>query len=215
MLGDSAELTRARRRIDDAEVMLANYSDPLRIDWERPGKIGSLTANTGAFTTLLGTAVTGTTFNKLTLTAPAAGATLTIADGKTITVSNTLTFTGTDGSAVAFGAGGTVLYSGGASTVSALTITTGIAQGAGFKHIRQTTGSIGAGVTALVTITWAAAFADANYTVSAAVEDVTTDILSLAVVHVETKTAAAVAVRISNTSLGALTGTLHVIAVHD
>src|ERR1043166_8283955 len=54
------------------------------------------------------------TINKLTLTAPATGATLTIADGKTVTISNTLTFTGTDSSSVAFGAGGTVLYSGGA-----------------------------------------------------------------------------------------------------
>lgn len=37
--------------------------------------------------------------------------TLDIASGKTLTVSNTLTFTGTDASSVAFGAGGTVLYS--------------------------------------------------------------------------------------------------------
>lgn len=39
---------------------------------------------------------------------------LVIGSGKTLTVSNTLTFTGTDGSSVAFGAGGTVLYNGGA-----------------------------------------------------------------------------------------------------
>lgn len=60
------------------------------------------------------------TINKYTLTAPATGATLTIADGKTFTASNTLTFTGTDGSSVAFGTGGTVLYSGG-SYVSSIT----------------------------------------------------------------------------------------------
>lgn len=46
--------------------------------------------------------------SKVVLTAPATGVTLTIADGKTITFSNTLTFTGTDGSSVAFGAGGTI-----------------------------------------------------------------------------------------------------------
>lgn len=51
-----------------------------------------------------------TTINKLTITAPATGSTLTIADGKTLTCSNTLTFTGTDTSSVAFGAGGTVSY---------------------------------------------------------------------------------------------------------
>lgn len=41
-------------------------------------------------------------------------ATFAPASGKTLTVSNTLTFTGTDSSSVAFGTGGTVLYSGGA-----------------------------------------------------------------------------------------------------
>jgi hypothetical protein len=38
---------------------------------------------------------------------------ISIASGKTLTVSNTLTLTGTDGSSVAFGAGGTVAYTGG------------------------------------------------------------------------------------------------------
>lgn len=51
-----------------------------------------------------------TTINKVTFTTPATGSTLTIADGKTFTCSNTLTFTGTDASSVAFGAGGTVMY---------------------------------------------------------------------------------------------------------
>ena len=54
--------------------------------------------------------ITSGTVNKLTITAPTNGATLTIADAKTLTVSNTLTFTGTDASSVAFGAGGTVVY---------------------------------------------------------------------------------------------------------
>ena len=51
-----------------------------------------------------------TSINKLTITAPTTGSTLTIADGKTLTASNTLTFTGTDASSVAFGGGGTVAY---------------------------------------------------------------------------------------------------------
>jgi hypothetical protein len=38
--------------------------------------------------------------------------TLSVASGKTLTASNTLTFTGTDSSSVAFGAGGTVVYNG-------------------------------------------------------------------------------------------------------
>jgi hypothetical protein len=53
---------------------------------------------------------TATTVNKVTITAPATSAVLTIADGKTLTASNTLTFTGTDASSVAFSAGGTVAY---------------------------------------------------------------------------------------------------------
>jgi len=51
-----------------------------------------------------------TSVNKVAITAPATSATLTIADGKTLTASNTLTLTGTDSSSVAFGGGGTVQY---------------------------------------------------------------------------------------------------------
>lgn len=53
---------------------------------------------------------TATSINKVAITAPATSATLTIADGKTATINNTLTFSGTDASSVAFGTGGTVLY---------------------------------------------------------------------------------------------------------
>lgn len=70
-----------------------------------------------------GLIVTGTlaatSVNKLIITAPATSATLTVADGKTATVSNTLTFTGTDSSSVALGAGGTVAYVG---TANAFTV---------------------------------------------------------------------------------------------
>lgn len=45
--------------------------------------------------------------------------------GKTLTVSNTLTLSGTDSSSVAFGAGGTVVYSGGNSNITSLTGLTG------------------------------------------------------------------------------------------
>lgn len=62
-----------------------------------------------------------TSINKLTITAPATSATLTVADGKTLTASNSLTFTGTDSSSVAFGAGGTVVYT--SNKLSALSAT--------------------------------------------------------------------------------------------
>ena len=57
-----------------------------------------------------------TSINKVTITTPATGSTITVDDGKTLTASNTLTFTGTDGSSVAFGAGGTVVYTSGLGT---------------------------------------------------------------------------------------------------
>lgn len=60
-----------------------------------------------------------TSINKLTITQPASSATLTVANGKTATVSNTLTFTGTDSSSVALGAGGTVAYLGTAQAYTA------------------------------------------------------------------------------------------------
>ncbi len=52
-------------------------------------------------TPVLGVA-TATSINKLTLTAPATSASLTIADGKTLTASNTLTLVGTDSTVMTF-----------------------------------------------------------------------------------------------------------------
>ncbi len=72
-------------------------------------------------TPILG-AATATTINKVAITAPATSATLTIANGKTATINNTLTLSGTDGSSVAFGAGGTVVYT--SNKLSALSSTT-------------------------------------------------------------------------------------------
>ena len=51
---------------------------------------------------------TATSINKLIITAPASGSTLTIADGKTLTCSNTLTLQGTDSSTLNIGTGGTL-----------------------------------------------------------------------------------------------------------
>ena len=98
------------------------------------GTVVALATSPSFTTPTLGVA-SATTVNKVTLTAPATGSTLTIADGKTLTTSNTLTFTGTDASSVAFGTGGTVIYSGGAlgtpssgtlSSCSGLPISSGV-----------------------------------------------------------------------------------------
>lgn len=63
-----------------------------------------------------------TTINKVALTSPATGSTLTIADGKTLTANNTVTLSGTDGSTITFGSGGTVAYT--ANNLSAFSSTT-------------------------------------------------------------------------------------------
>jgi hypothetical protein len=55
-----------------------------------------------SFTTPSLGAATALTINRITFTQPAAGATLTIADGKTLTANRTLTLTGTDGVTVTF-----------------------------------------------------------------------------------------------------------------
>lgn len=60
-----------------------------------------LATNPTLTTPTLGVA-SATSVNKITISAPATGATLTIADGKTLTASNTLTFAGTDGTTITF-----------------------------------------------------------------------------------------------------------------
>lgn len=76
-------------------------------------------ANTPTLITPVLGVATATSINGLTITASTG--TLTIANGKTATISNTLTFTGTDGSSVAFSAGGTVTYTSNKLSVFAAT----------------------------------------------------------------------------------------------
>ena len=114
--------TTRTKTVQDTNGTLAEYGNKLSVfaattSAELAGVIsdetgsGSLVFATSPtlVTPTLGVA-SATSINKVAITAPATGSTLTIADGKTLTVSNTLTFTGTDSSSVAFGAGGTVVY---------------------------------------------------------------------------------------------------------
>lgn len=77
-------------------------------------------ARTDAANTFTGTqtigALVATTVNGNTITTGTG--VLTLGASKTATISNTLTFTGTDGSSVAFGTGGTVLYGNQSITLS-------------------------------------------------------------------------------------------------
>lgn len=101
-----------RKRVADLERGTAHAPTPT--DWEHPGKIGAATPNTARFTTI----------NRVTITAPVGAATLTLSDGKTftvtnsvalagvdgktLTVNNTLGFSGTDGAFLNIGTGGTL-----------------------------------------------------------------------------------------------------------
>ncbi len=86
---------------------------------------GSFAGTTSpSFTTPTLGVASATSINKVALTAPATSSTLTIADGKTLTCNNTLTFTGTDSSSVAFGAGGTVLYAAGSGGLKSFQVFT-------------------------------------------------------------------------------------------
>jgi hypothetical protein len=103
-------------------VLTSNGSAPV---WTANTGTGSVVRETSPtlVTPTLGIA-SATSINKVAITAPATSATLTIADGKTLTSSNTLTFTGTDSSSVAFGTGGTVVYTNVTSLSSLATVGT-------------------------------------------------------------------------------------------
>jgi hypothetical protein len=87
----------------------------------------------------------------------------------------------------------------------------------GFKHARVATGSVAAGDSAAVTVTWTTPFVDTNYTiVGCEVEDATAATLALRKHHIESRTASAATVRIVNDDgASAHSGTLHCTAVHD
>ena len=71
--------------------------------------------------------ITAATFNKVAITAPATGSTLTIADGKTLTASNTLMLTGTDSTSFAFpSASDTVVTLAATQTLTNKTLTTAV-----------------------------------------------------------------------------------------
>lgn len=84
------------------------------------------------------------------------------------------------------------------------------------KTARVTTGSIAGLANAGVTVTWPEAFVDASYTVNADMLEPTAGVSgSLVVDHIESKAAASCVVRVNNRNTGALTGTIHAIAIHD
>lgn len=113
------------------------------------------------------------------------------------------------------GSGAVVLASG--PTITSPTVATGMAQdGSGLKHGTVTTGSIAASTYASVTLTWATAFADANYDVAVSVIQAVASQNTLRVHHIESIAAASIVVGVYNDDAGgAHTGTLTAIAIHN
>lgn len=101
----------------------------------------------------------------------------------------------------------------GTSYTNGLHVATGVNADSGLQHARFASGTTAAavGATVATVFTWTHAFADANYTVTAAVTPITgaPQILSL------TTTNAQVSVVILATTAVAAQGTIHVIAMHD
>lgn len=103
-----------------------------------PAAAAVTTLNASGASTLTGAVALGSTINKLTLTAPATGSTLTITDGKTLAVTNTLTLSGTDSTVMTFpGTTDTVVTLAATQTLTNKTITalasasTGVTQSSG------------------------------------------------------------------------------------
>jgi hypothetical protein len=117
----------------------------------------------------------GSTLNKITFTAPANAATLTLADNKTFTLNNTITLSGTDGSTLNVGAGGTLgsaAYTASGAYEPATSAFTGKTYNGLFVSVATNTGTLTAGTSALVwntsgTIGSAAFTASSAYATSA------------------------------------------------
>lgn len=98
-------------RSDNLSVFASTTSLQLKtLISDETGSGALVFADTPTLVTPVLGAATATTINKVTITPPAAAATLTLGNNKVITINNTLTFNGTDSSTIAFGAGGTVAY---------------------------------------------------------------------------------------------------------
>lgn len=98
----AARVAALEKQLADV-LALASGAAPTPVDWEHPGKVGAGSANTGKFTTLAAQSL-----NKVIVTQPANSATLTLADGKTLRIDNTVVLQANDGAVLVIGGGGTL-----------------------------------------------------------------------------------------------------------
>jgi len=119
--GDSLDLTGSGIAIGGSNGTSGQYlrTDGSTVLWDNPGDVYVTGTQTLTNKTLdtpilitpdLGVA-SATSINGLTISTINSG-TLSIGDAKVVTISNTLSFSGTDSSSVNFGSGGSVLYDG-------------------------------------------------------------------------------------------------------
>jgi hypothetical protein len=107
-----ANLNGNASTVSNGVYTTGSYSDPSWLTISK-AKVGLSNVENTALSTWAGTtnittvgAITATSINKVNITQPSTTATLTIANGKTFTVNNTLTLSGTDGSTLNIGTGG-------------------------------------------------------------------------------------------------------------
>lgn len=103
ILTDSSDLTKK------ITYSMAGITTATTRTWTWPdfsdtfvGLTGAQTLTNKTLTAPVLGAATATSINKVAITAPASSATLTIADGKTLTLSNSITFAGTDSTTMTF-----------------------------------------------------------------------------------------------------------------
>lgn len=101
------------------EILVGGGASALPVWTTATGSGAPVRATSPTLTTPVLGVATATSINKVAITEPATSATLTIANGKTLTASNTLTLAGTDGTTMTFpGTSSTVLTTGNTATIT-------------------------------------------------------------------------------------------------
>jgi hypothetical protein len=101
------------------EILVGGGASALPVWTTAQGSGAPVRATSPTLTTPVLGVATATSINKVALTAPATSATITVADGKTLTASNTLTLAGTDSTTMTFPATtSTVLTTGNTATIT-------------------------------------------------------------------------------------------------
>lgn len=166
--------------------------------WEEPGALGTVTPNSGEFSTLkTHNAVTLQPFNSNVLIQPlgTGNVTITTPPGVTGAINGMTLGLGTAADA----------------RVNNLKVEFGVSSSGGMQHKRQNF-SVPASSSASITVTWPVAFNNDSYTLTCSVLQ---GGHALTVTCIESVTATDATIVITNTTGSLANGILHVIAMHD